>query len=407
MLRRAAWMLFLGLSILCSAAMATRSDAGDAWSAVRDLGSTPNGGGASIAASGSNVYVAWGNGPTFIRRSTDDGATFSKPQTLSRNGDIHETDSLAAEGSNVFAVTFARTGWARDWCCARDLGDLVLHRSTDAGASWLPPVPLTSTGTAFRLSIAVSLPYVHVVWSDFRGDRWAIYYRRSTDGGATWEPERQIVAPGLEETNRPQIAALGKAVDLVWMDNRDGNGPCYTIPHCTETYTMRSLDAGASWSAPRRLTFNAPVKALLSGRGDIGVFGDGAVFIAYDQDEKFGKSSIQYGLYSPDGGQTWAAPMRLGGGNAEETHGAVATLGKDGAAAWFDRRFGPNTAEIYVRLSEDSGRTWQPEERVSFTAAESSTPHVAFTPGWLHLIWLEHRNDGGWDILYRRRAVPK
>src|SRR5206468_899139 len=196
--------------------------------------------------------VVYGQGPVYFRRSTDSGATFTPATPLSKDGVIHETDSIAAEASDVFAITFKRAAKRRDWCCDRELGDLMLHRSTDAGASWLKPAPLTKSGGAFRVSIAASLPYVHVVWSDFRSGHWAIYYRRSVDGGATWEPEQRLVAPGLEETNRPQIAALGKAVHLVWMDNRDGNGPCYTLPHCTETYFMRSFDAGASWSAARR-----------------------------------------------------------------------------------------------------------------------------------------------------------
>ena len=398
--RRAVFMLFLGLAVLgTSARTATAQDAA-AWSEVQNLGRS---GGSAIAASGSNVYVAYGLDPVYIRRSTDAGATFSAPQLLSQHGVMHETDSLAAEAAKVFAITFARTGSRRDWCCDRDLGDLMLHRSTDSGASWLPAVPLTTSGSAFRVSIAVSLPYVHLTWSDFRGGRWAIYYRRSIDGGASWQPEQRLVAPGLEETNRPQLAALGKTVNLAWMDNRDGNGPCYTLPHCTETYYMRSLDAGANWSAARRLTYNHPQRPLLSGRPDVAVFADGEVFIGYDQDLKFGRSGIQHILYSPDGGQTWQAPIRLGNTSGEQTHSAAAALGRAGVLAWFDRRVSSNS-EIYLALSEDSGRTWHDEERVSLTPGESSTPHVAFTPGFLHIIWREQGN-GAYDVLYRRRAV--
>jgi hypothetical protein len=399
-LGRAAGMLFAALAIMAMAAPTEPVQGGNAWSDFQKIGTLGDSG---IAASGRNVYVAYGSDPVYVRRSTDEGATFSEPILLSQDGVMHETDSLTAEASDVFAITFRRTGWRRDWCCGRDVGDLVLHRSTDFGAAWLPEVPLTTAGGAFRVSIAVSLPYVHVVWSDFRGDRWAIYYRRSTDSGATWEPEQRLVAPGLEETNRPQIAAFGKAVHMVWMDNRDGNGPCYTLPHCTETYYMRSFDAGASWSAARRLTFNRPQKPLLSGRPDVAAFANGAVFIAYDQDLEFGKGGAQHGLYSPDRGQTWQAPFRLGHTPQAQTHPSVAALGRNGVVAWFDRRFGSNT-EIFVRVTEDSGRTWHDEERVSFTSGESSTPHVAFTPGFMHVVWLETQNGG---LLYRRRAIDQ
>src|SRR5437588_11412702 len=163
----AAYTLFIAVSILGMSAMAgAQSD--KSWSEPQTLGSAPSGGGASIAASGPNVYVAWGNGPVYLRRSTDSGLTFSPPQQISSFGVIHETDSLAAEGNDVFAITFARTSPRRDWCCDRELGDLVLHRSTDAGATWKSK-PLSSSGAAFRVSIAAALPYIHVVWSDFRG----------------------------------------------------------------------------------------------------------------------------------------------------------------------------------------------------------------------------------------------
>jgi hypothetical protein len=401
-LGRAACALFIAVVIAANVHAAPPRE-GNAWSEVRTLVTHQFGDGA-IAASESNVYVAYGADPVLVRRSIDNGATFEAPAVLSQYGVMHETDSMAAEGNQVFAITYNRTGSRRDWCCERDLGDLVLHRSTDAGSSWLPAIRLTASGSAFRVSIAVSLPYVHVAWSDFRDGRWAIYYRRSPDGGATWEHEQQLVPPGLEETNRPQLAALGKTVHLVWMDNRDGNGPCYTIPHCTETYYMHSADGGASWSGPRRMTFNNPQKALLSGRPDVAVFGNGAVFIAYDQDLKFGKSGVQHGLYSADGGQSWGVPFRLGNTAREQTHAAAAALGNDGIVAWFDRRFDDNT-EIYARLSQDSGQTWNEEERLSFSPGESTTPHVALTPGFVHIIWMEGRN-GAYDVVYRRRTLP-
>jgi len=241
----------------------------------------------------------------------------------------------------------------------------------------------------------MALPYVHVVWSDFRGGRWAIYYRRSADGGATWEPEQQLVSPGLEETNRPQVAVLGKTVHVVWMDNRDGNGQCYIIPHCTEVYYLRSTDAGASWDRPRRMTFNN--QPLLAGRPDVAAFGDGSVAIAYDQDLKVGKAGVQHVLRSFDGGNTWLPALQLGR-SPEETHPAAAALGQDGVSAWFKQDGGLNLG-LHARLTQDSGKTWLKEEKVSSNKA--STPHVAIAGGFLHIVWLE-----GDSIMYRRRVLP-
>jgi len=311
-------------------------------------------------------------------------------------GDMHETDSLAADGNVVVGITFAPKGDRRDWCCARHLGNLMLYRSTDFGVSWLHPFKLTSAGGAFRVSVAMSLPYVHVVWSDFRDGRWAIYYRRSTDGGATWEAEQELMPPGLEETNRPQIAVLGKTVHVVWMDNRDGNGQCYIIPHCTEVYYRRSTDAGATWEQPRRMTFNDQPR--LAGRPDVAAFGDGSIFIAYDQDLKLEKGGVQHVLRSFDGGKTWLPPLQLGK-SSEETHPAAAALRQDGVSAWFKQESRLNPG-LRARLTQDSGRTWLKEEKVSVSDRPASTPHVAIAGGFLHVVWLE-----GDSIMYRRRAL--
>src|SRR5206468_2386172 len=140
----------------------------------------------------------------------------------------------------------------------------------------------------------------------------------------------------------------------------------------------------------RRLTHNRPQPPLLAGRPDIAAFGDGALFVAYDQDLESGQAGVQHGLYSPDGGQYWALPLQLGR-SPEETHGAVAALGSNGVAAWFEQRSGRNFG-IHARLTLDSGKTWIEEERVSLPESAGSTPHVALTPGYLHVIWLGPRD---------------
>jgi hypothetical protein len=384
-------LLLIALAMLGLAPAHTAFAQGKLWSEPRKLGAS---GDSAIAAAGRHVYVAYGSAPVFVVRSDDSGETFSAPTLLARGGDMHETDSLAADSNVVVGITFAPAATGRDWCCQRQLGNLMLYRSTDFGASWLPAFPLTSSGGAFRVSVAMALPYVHVVWSDFRGGRWAIYYRRSTDGGATWEPEVRLVPSGLEETNRPQIAVLGKTVHVVWMDNRDGHAQCYIIPHCTEVYYLRSMNAGATWDQPRRMTFNN--QPLLAGRPDVAAFAGGAVAIAYDQDLKIGKAGVQHVLRSFDGGNTWLAPLQLGK-SPEETHPAAAALGQDGVSAWFKQDGGLNLG-LRARLTQDSGRTWLKEEKVS--SSNASTPHVAIADGFLHIVWLE-----GDSIMYRRRAL--
>src|SRR5437870_5662778 len=64
-----------------------------------------------IAASGSNVYVAWtegasqlGSGEIFFKASNDGGLTFTAPQNLSSNVTDSSWPQIAVSGSNVYVV---------------------------------------------------------------------------------------------------------------------------------------------------------------------------------------------------------------------------------------------------------------------------------------------------------------
>jgi hypothetical protein len=369
------------------------------WSDSQRL-SSGNTGDADIAVADATVHVVYGTSPVFYRRSIDNGDHFEAPRAIVPDGVLHETDAIEADGQNVFVLAMINRRTDHDWCCKRELGDLILTRSTDNGEHWASTT-ITSERGAFRHSLAVSGSSVHVVWSDFRSGHWEIYYRASHDNGQTWSRERRLVTNGLEETNRPQIAVDGDNVHVVWMDNRDGNGRCYSLPHCTETYYMRSVDGGESWGNAVRLTHNLSERPLLSGRADVAAFEGGAVVVSYDQDLVFGGSGVQMAVRSVDNGSTWGEPTRLALTPQEQTHSSADARGRVGAIAWFDRRFGENV-EIYAAMTHDAGATWS-EQRMSDFARESITPHVAVTEEFLHLVWLDNRS-GHYELHYGRRA---
>ena len=75
-----------------------------------------------------------------------------------------------------------------------DDGDIYFLKSTDKGATWSKPVRLNDDqGDALQFFPDVSTGpdgTIHVMWADTRDDpmkvRYNIYYTRSTDGGKTW-----------------------------------------------------------------------------------------------------------------------------------------------------------------------------------------------------------------------------
>ncbi len=75
--------------------------------------------------------------------------------------------------------------------------------------------------------------------------------------------------------------------------------------------------------------------------------------------------------------------------------------------AWRDRRPGgsKNLEEIYYRASRDGGARWQPEEPVTISDGKvSTTPLLAATPAYVHVIWLDRRT-GPYQVWYRRRKL--
>jgi hypothetical protein len=102
-------------------------------------------GGAPIATSANNVYIAWNNNDTghwnvFFVKSTDGGKTFAKNMMLSAPNKGHVVDQnvqIAASGSNVYV-----TWWTNK------TGTLVpvFRASNDNGDTFAKAITLNSTG---------------------------------------------------------------------------------------------------------------------------------------------------------------------------------------------------------------------------------------------------------------------
>jgi hypothetical protein len=172
----------------------------------------------AIAVSGLNVYVVWheirdGRPTILFKRSADGGDTWWPETKLSTGPGGSAHASIAASGLNVHVVW----GDHRDG----DEAEIYYRRSADAGATWEDERRLTDIPyDSWVPSIAASGQYVYLAWVDTRDSNEEEYIKISTDGGVTWGADKRLTENGANSW-APSIAASGKTVHLVWFDQKD------------------------------------------------------------------------------------------------------------------------------------------------------------------------------------------
>ena len=200
----------------------------------------------SLSPCSGNIYVthtnfhgASGNSPIMFSLSTDGGATFSQPKTISTGGPSgtpynQGTDITVASNGTIYVAygAFQSGGNA--------FNGIAIVKSTDCGKKWSQPVFVGSfndpqaPGVAFRTPafafVAVddlNPDTVYVAYQSFDGD-YDIYIQRSTDGGLTWGAPVQVNEdPGSRNQIFPTIDVANGVLHAAWYDFRnsvmDGN----------------------------------------------------------------------------------------------------------------------------------------------------------------------------------------
>ena len=303
-------------------------DAGISWGTDKRL--TYSGGSAifpSISISGSFIHVVWqddrdGNTEIYHKRSTDGGLNWGSDTRLTNNTSGSLSPVISVYGSVVNVV----------WADYRDGNfEIYYKRSPDDGVSWGQDKRLTNnTSNSMATSISVSGSIVSVVWSDNREGNNEIYYKRSADGGINWGTDTRLTNNTNNSAN-PCVYASGSIVNVVWIDNRDGN---------YEIYYKRSSNEGITWGSDVRLTNNSynSFSPNITASAQL-------IHIVW-QDERNGNEEIYY-KRSTDGGINWMADIRLTSNTASSTHPSVSISGSAVNIVWIDKRNGNN--EIYFK----------------------------------------------------------
>jgi cysteine-rich repeat protein len=255
---------FVVVSSLGGDLYAARSADGATWT-------TP----ALIATSGGEVEVGSDGNGTIIAverfddgieavRSTDEGVSWSSPQTvLSLPGSQCIPTDVAADGSGGWLVVCYTNG-ADVLGSGADDADIVAVHSGDGGATWSTPVLVNVGATndtdfdTVPLVVATGASAWMIVWDKLPDtlllDESGLFSSRSADNGATWFGETAVGSTdgdGRRELGgnpRRGLASDGSGNWAYAWDAVSQNVQASRIR------VARSRDAGASWVGPALLT---------------------------------------------------------------------------------------------------------------------------------------------------------
>ncbi len=320
-----------------------------------------------------------------VRRSSDNGRTWSEPQALSAQYE-YGVPAIAADSAGHAIVA---------WHFVDEYESGVLFSSSaDGGRHWsdvqtAQPIHEDDrwcdhqTGSPARVATDGAGTWV-VAWGSRRyaddcenlptvNDR--IVVAHSSDDGATW----------TTDTVAENMGYGAAGLDVTF----DGDGSWIVAWADVDAYAARSGDGGKTWKTPRTLaTAGAPtsVQALVHGYPDtsmdygaqlrrgLSLASDarGTVLAAWTSvpfgSENVGRDADIVTARTSDGGRSWSAPTAIASYAAtDSTTDDSPTLLSQGDHLWVGawRSFGAGgganlDADILVSRSVDDGRHWSP-----------------------------------------------
>jgi hypothetical protein len=211
----------------------------------------------ATSANGQDVYVGWSTrGNVITVESHNGGTSFTTPQQITNESAIYYYPNGAAVLPNGTAVIVA-SRYPEKGNATKLTGPvpIVVFKTSDGGSTWTRTVVDTlNTGASFATSSVTTVASdaagtLLLVYSGSTtvGANGKVYVRRSTDSGASWSAASEMTtsAGGADATS---VAAAGKASGqfaITWMDKRGGGW---------NVWERESTDGGVTWTADAKVS---------------------------------------------------------------------------------------------------------------------------------------------------------
>jgi hypothetical protein len=313
--------------------------------------------------------------------------------------------AFAADGTALFTAMVRHA----DYPSSTDA--VVVHRSTDGGATWNErPVDLgrghdhqmvAADGSAPERASWVYLVSSRQARAENAAWRASIFVARSRNGGQSFDPPVELRPNNLMiKAETPVVLSDGTLV-LSYVEPTTSPSPPSNFRYFPQrrAWVTRSTDAGYSFSTPMFVhdacgpmpEQRFHLSALVAGTAS-SPFGERLYFTC----NLAGGGGV-VSSYSTDRGERWSDPIPVHSAHVDPAvrrRVLGAAVNRDGVVGvlWSDfRNSGPHCYDAYFAASVDGGQSFLPEQRVS---AESSCPDPAALGGTT--LW----KDGGayWGV---------
>jgi len=339
------------------------------------------------AGGGGHSHKTYNN--LYFARSADGGRTFSQPLRIStKDGELWgfatSRPRIAVGKSGVIHVFYHAN--RRDPSATRQAVDARYSRSTDGGKTFTAPRTLNSESGGLddgELSEAHCFGGmgvapngdVHAFWIDTRHmtsekENGSIYTAVSRNEGKTFEPERMIFRATACPCCQLNVAFTPKGDVILSSRNVTADG-------ARDGSIAVSKDGGKTYSAfvattPNKWMINAcPLKPAM-----LATDKDGRIFAAWFSGAE--KPPGSFFAVSEDGGKSFSTPIALHAEASTPDRAQIAVSGDGAVTVAWDAVAG-QVRRVYLRISNDHGKTFGPVVEVDAPAGAANYPSLAAT----------------------------
>jgi hypothetical protein len=209
--------------------------------------------------------IGWEDTDVLVAHSADDGATWTYPRPLNSHA---ATDGSLDADSLPQVVADGAGNWIAAWVYFDahppppflSESRVMAARSTDEGATWTDPVPVTDHFRPTSLQLATDgAGHWVLVWIEDAGT-FRVMTARSTDNGTTVSPASLLSTDTTWDTVHDEHVVLktdGLGNWIAAWSTRD----ITTGPDLARVVVTLSTDNGATWTAPEPLNVEVPAGA--------------------------------------------------------------------------------------------------------------------------------------------------